>query len=114
MIEVAVVPDSYTVSAQVQGPFANATDTTVVASPVAGVTYFWKWTVKSSGVQPYSVLYDFSDDANWYWINGAQQNYKTSANNTVVFSRAFSIGTYTVRMHVYNPLITTNGGVYYV
>jgi hypothetical protein len=96
------VPDSYTVSAQVQGPFANASDTTPVAAPVAGVTYFWKWTVKSSGVQPYSVLYDFS---------GAQQNYKTSANNTVVFSRSFVVGTYTVRMHVYNVLIA-NGGVY--
>jgi PKD repeat protein len=107
------VQDSYTISNQIQGPFANASDTTPVAAPVAGVTYFWKWTVKSSGVQPYSVLYDFSDDANWYWIGGAQQNYKTSDNNTVVFSRSFAVGTYTVRMHVYNVLIA-NGGVYYV
>lgn len=107
--------DSYNVSAQVQGPFSNQACTIPVANPVTGVLYYFKWTVQSSGTQNYSVLYDFSDDSNWYWIGGAQQNYHTTSPVTVVFSKQFSTpGTITVRMHVYNVLITATGGVYYV
>jgi len=109
-----VTPDTYTVSNLIQGPFARPNDTNVVSNPVVGVKYYFRWTVKSSGLQPYSVLYDFSDSNDWFWIGGAQQNYKTTNNVTVTFEKIFgSAGSYTARMHIYNALISTNGGVYY-
>jgi hypothetical protein len=109
------MPNVYTVSNQIQGPFSDSGCTQLVTSPVTGVLYYFKWTTESSGTLPYSVLYDWSDDANWYWIGGAQQNYQTTANVTVIFSRSFATpGTYTARMHIYAVSIPTNGGVYYV
>lgn len=118
---VAVVVDSYTVSAVVTGPYANSSTTTVVASPQPGVEYWFGWVVKSSGTQPYTTLFDFSDDSNWYWSTGydptkdSSKYIKSSSAQTIKFKKKFAnSGTWICRMHVYNPLITATSGVYYV